>query len=141
MEKIVDPRIIEDEELWHGVSNYIPGTILPKIITSFRTQLIDDGYRVIPYDHCPGPSRPGAIAYSKDDVPFRQEPILIDEGSIVGPNGLPLVSIVIRDAEGKNKKLHDDVLGLLARYGITSPNESNLVPCDHGGKAYGLRTD
>jgi len=75
------------------------------------------------------------VAYVNEDVPFRNEPILLDDGGSVIPatakrlekigrlsedNELGLLGdrvlkIAIRDAYGKNKYLHFDILGIICQ--------------------------
>ncbi len=105
-----------------------------------------------------------AIAYIKDEVPFREEPILLDDGGSILPQsggevnrllskiGNPqdpddiepmggdyVLKIAIRDANGKNEALHDIVVRLLAKYGIVNPSDGVYSPPVEGTVVYALK--
>jgi hypothetical protein len=74
------------------------------------------------------------VAYILEEVPFRQEPILLDDGCrIAGTQRI--LSIAIRDALGMNRRLYHYVHGLLTRYTIRPARESNN-PCNDGTRVF-----
>lgn len=104
------------------------------------------------------------IAYIKDEVPFRKEPILLDDGGSIIPQskeqlcgllskiGKPhdpndidpmggdyVLKIAIRDAGEVNKDLHDTVVQLLEKYGIVNPNDGSFCPPIEGTIVYALK--
>lgn len=104
------------------------------------------------------------IAYIKDKVPFRKEPILLDDGGSIIPQseeqlcgllskiGKPhdpndidpmggdyVLKIAIRDAGESNEALHDTIVRLLVKYGIVNPNDESFCPPIEGTIVYALK--
>ncbi|MBW2980783.1 hypothetical protein KY360_05190 [Candidatus Woesearchaeota archaeon] len=140
----VTPRTFEhdrtDGRVW---GNYVD----PKTVKDFRGELERTlrlmGYTPLAYRDDVGPDAFGAVAYVhsayKDTTPFREEPILIDDGSCKLA-GKDVFKVVIRDAEGKNRQLHDRVLMLMARFHIIEPNSIGSVDdCAEGTLVYALK--
>ena len=129
---------ISYSDLMKGFGHAVPNATVNDFCSRLVEYLLSEGYYPVSYDGHQGPTRTGATAYTKEDVPFRTEPILIDDCR-VGPDNTPVLKIVIRDAEGMNKLLHDTVCQLLAEYGITEPKDCARQPPEKGTRVYALR--
>lgn len=103
--------------------------------------------------------RGGQIVHDPDFF-NRTEPILIDDGGEIISNispgyllrlqndphrdswpeeGVPVLKVAIRDADGANRQLHDRVLEIFQKNGINNPNNGSCMPCAPGTQVYALR--
>ncbi len=113
--------------------NSLPSQIVDRFKASLEEQLAKRGYLPLPYS-----SQPDTKAYIKRDVPFRQEPILIDDGGErIG--GLLVLKVAVREAKGENAALDQLVRGLLISYRIEDPTLGASQPCQEGTKVYALK--
>ncbi|MBU0979323.1 MAG: hypothetical protein KJ709_00820 [Nanoarchaeota archaeon] len=74
------------------------------------------GYLPRPYDE-------KVTSFITDEMtPFRQEPILIDDGSL-SSGGCPVLKVAVRGAEAENEGLYKKVLVMLSIFGMgETPN-------------------
>ena len=132
-------------------------------VASFRSELVDmllaQGYRERVYCMT---SDMVTIAYITDEVPFREEPILLDYGGTIidvpldkvkeirskQPHNINdiepiagnyVLKIAIRDANGDNEELHDKVVRLLAKHGVVNPHADTSPPVRPGTVVYALK--
>jgi hypothetical protein len=85
---------------------------------------------------------PEAVSYIKEEVPFRREPVLIDDvGNTYGE--YPVLKIAVRDGGGANKTINNIIREILKIYNI-SENEAGRhygSPVESGTIVYALRRD
>jgi len=112
----------------------------------YKQRIYTSGSGIITGDAFPLPGdfgpEPEAIAYIQGEVPFRNEPVLIDDvGNIYG--GFPVLKVAVRDANGTNKGINELILKILQVYGISSDEakRSESPPPAKGTIVYALRRD
>ena len=108
------PRSISLEEL---TSKLTPGRIAPaaevsEIKDKLKEVLTSEGYKVRTYNHTDDID---CFAFMQKEVPFREEPILIDDGGLF-LNGQPILRIMVLDAEGANRNLNKKIETLSRAY-------------------------
>jgi hypothetical protein len=124
--------------------NYVDPRVIARFEKNLREELAEMGYTPRLYADEFGPDAFGAVAYvhsaEKDTTPFREEPILIDDGSCKLA-GIDVFKVAIRDAEGENKGLHNIVLMLMAKHRIMEPNSIGTPKdcCAEGTQVYALK--
>lgn len=125
-----------DGRVW---GNYVDPRVIDEFVEDLKRELAEGGYTPCHYADDVGPDGFGAVAFAKGQMPFREEPALIDYGSCQ-LDGRDVLKVAIRDAEGKNKPLHDKVLMLMARSRIMEPNSIGSVDeCAEGTQVYALK--
>ena len=102
------PRLVSSlEELQVGC--LVPATEVSK----FKEQLIEgltrEGYKRRTYNHT---NDMDCFAFMGEEVPFREEPLLIDDGGY-SFNNQPILKIIVRGAQGANKHLNEKIETLL----------------------------
>lgn len=115
--------------------------------------LLSRGYRTVIYTSghgiCGGDlisdtdimdKEPETIAYTLENVPFREELILIDDGGEI-VCGLPVLKIAVRDAFTTNSHLDNQVMSILNNHGIADFKDGSYLPCADGTKVYALRRE
>ncbi|MFC1668453.1 hypothetical protein ACFL1T_03685 [Chlamydiota bacterium] len=108
------------------------------LLCSLTKKLLEDGYTALFYDGSKGPVRKGAVAYIKEAVPFRREPLLID----CSKRDTDAIKIAIRDAEGKNKELNITLHNIFSQFEMNHPSSpiGKSTPA-LGTKVYALSLD
>ena len=107
-------------------------------VNQFKYELVDmlrkNGYRPVPYSL----GGTDVVAYEMEEVPFRQEPIIIDDGRTIIERD-KVLKIAVRDAHGANRSLHDRVLELLHSHVLHDLEPGSDMPCEEGTVVYALK--
>ncbi len=101
---IIAERIRTGYDLTEPVVNAIKSNLLAYLASNGYTFRQDYGMNT--------------VGYSQTEVPFREEPILVDDGGMYGENGRPMLKISVRNSS-KNTTLVDKVLEILSSQGLT----------------------
>lgn len=117
-------------------SNSPSGPIVPlasstvaTIKRKIKSLLSSQGYNPVPYSN-----HLDVVAYSQNVVPTWEEPIVLDYRGLKNP----ILKIAVRDAEGSNEGLDNQVRELLEQQGIEDPIEICLFHED-GTRVYEVR--
>ena len=125
------------ERLWFDgdpMGNRAADSVVDSFKINLEEYLASEGYAPVPYHTG---NQPEAIGYAKRPCLLRDEPVLIDDGgTVIQSTGLRVLKVAVRDAEGKNKPLHDRIVEMLRPVCGGEPVEWTELKPAKGTKVY-----